>query len=234
MYRIGVDEAGRGSLVGEMVVAAFAMRDGEEGALLEVGVRDSKKLSPARRAELYKILRMWPFAAYAVHPRDIDSHNLNVLELKAVFEVLKALYRRLGGGFRDARVTVDKFADISSDLRRMLDRLGFRGVLVVEEGADERYVEVSAASIIAKHLRDRRIQVLRSLYGVEGSGYPSDPRTLEWLARTLEAGVKPPIVRYSWATLERFGLRARKGVRVTHKTLDEYLSSGIRGEDGIR
>lgn len=222
-FRIGVDEAGRGSLVGELVVAAFAMRVEEEKALIEMGVKDSKKLSPGRRAELYKLLRTRPFAVYAIHPRDIDSSNLNKLELKAIFNVLKALSLRLGDEFKQSRIVVDKFADISLELRVLLRSLGFNGIVLVEENADDKYVEVSAASIIAKYLRDRRIEVLRSLYGVEGSGYPSDQRTLNWLDKVLKSGTRPPIIRYSWATLDRFGLRVEKKAKVTYKTLDEYI-----------
>ena len=220
--RIGVDEAGRGSLVGELFIVAFVMRDEDERLLIDMGVRDSKKLSPSRRAELYKVLRAWPFEVRSIKPQDIDSHNINELELNAVLDALRALALKLGEEFRYARITVDKFGNIEERLSRILSNIGFKGSLVVEVNADERYVEVSAASIIAKHLRDRRLQVLRSMYGVEGSGYPGDPRTLRWLEGVLKSGLRPPIVRYSWATLERFGLRARKH-RLTFKTLDEYL-----------
>ncbi len=220
--RIGVDEAGRGSLVGELFVVAFAMNESDEKLLTDMGVRDSKKLSPPRRAELYKLLKGWPFEVRSIPPHDIDLHNINKLELKAVFDALKALSLRLGEGFKTARIVVDKFGDIKRELSTMLSRLGFRGTLLVEVDADDRYIEVSAASIIAKHLRDRRLQVLKSMYGVEGSGYPSDHRTLKWLEETLRSGFKPPIIRYSWATLERFGLRARRH-KLTFKTLDEYI-----------
>jgi ribonuclease HII len=231
--RVGVDEAGRGSLVGELFVVAFAMRDNDEKLLVDYGVRDSKRLSRSKRAELYAVLRKWPFTVSSIAPHEIDLYNINRLELDAMFKVLKVLALRLGGEFTASRIVVDKFGDVDKELMKMLKRLSFTGTLVVEEGADDRYVEVSAASIIAKHLRDRRLQVLRSIYGVEGSGYPGDPRTLEWLEETLKSGVKPPIIRYSWATLERFGLRVRKA-RLTFKTLDEYLDRGMRGEDGIR
>jgi ribonuclease HII len=221
-FRIGVDEAGRGSLVGELFVVAFAMRDDDEKILVDYGVRDSKKLSRSRRAELYAALRRWPFTVSSIAPRDIDLYNINKLELNAVFAVLRVLALRLGGGFAVSRIVVDKFGDVERELSKMLKRINFTGTLIVEEDADSKYVEVSAASIIAKHLRDRRLQVLRSIYGIKGSGYPSDPRTLEWLEGTLRSGARPPIIRYSWATLERFGLRAGK-TRLTFKTLDEYL-----------
>ncbi len=220
--RIGVDEAGRGSLIGELFVVAFAMFDGDEMFLIDLGVRDSKKLSPSKRAELYKVLRTWPFEVRSITPRDIDLYNINELELNAVFDVLKALALRLGKEFNVARIVVDKFGNVKPRLYEMLAHLDFRGSLIVEEDADDSYVEVSAASIIAKHLRDRRLQVLKAVYGVEGSGYPGDPRTLRWLEETLKSGSKPPIVRYSWATLEKFGLRVRK-TKLAFKTLDEYL-----------
>ncbi len=209
-------------------MAAFALVEDDRGFLMDLGVRDSKRLTPRRRAELYAILKSRPFAVYAVSPGLIDKFNVNLLTEIAAYEVLRILSRRLGEGFRDARIVVDRFGDVRV-LPRKLKSIGFRGELIVEERADVNYVEVSAASIIAKYLRDRRLMVLKSIYGVKGSGYPSDPRTIEWAGDVLKAGLKPPIIRYTWATMGRLGLgaRGRRGLR--HKTLDEYLDKGIEG-----
>ncbi|MFN4046182.1 MAG: ribonuclease HII [Acidilobaceae archaeon] len=225
---MGVDEAGRGSLIGELFVAAFALKEGDRDLLLDLGVRDSKRLTPRRRAELYAILKSRPFAVYSVSPSLIDRFNINKLTEMAAYEVLRILSRRLGEDFRNARIVIDRFGEVR-ELPQKLKGIGFKGELIVEERADANYVEVSAASIIAKHLRDRRLRVLKSLYGVKGSGYPSDPRTVEWAGDALKAGLKPPIIRYTWATMERLGLKARGRRGLRHKTLDEYLDKGIEG-----
>lgn len=220
---IGVDEAGRGSLVGELVIAAIAIPAGEAERLREIGIKDSKELSPSRRSELYKELIRYPFQVSSISPREIDEENINMLEERYIARALSALAKRVGDPFYVARIVVDKFGRTKS-LGEVLRSMGFRGQLLVVEKADRDYIEVAAASIIAKHIRDRRIAVLRSLYGLRGSGYPADPETIEWLSGVLKMGERPPIVRYSWATLRSFGIEVSKKGR-KNRTLDEYMRS---------
>ena len=76
--------------------------------------------------------------------------------------------------------------------------------IVAEHRADEKYIPVAAASILAKVLRDEHIELLKKVYGDLGSGYPSDPRTRNWLKRYYEEhGELPPIVRRSWSTIKK-------------------------------
>ena len=222
-YTVGIDEAGRGSLVGEMIVAAIAVPMDRLEALREMGVRDSKALTPGRRASLYRELSTLPFAAVPVRPWEIDSENLNVLTARAAATAFRAVARQLGGPGHVCRVVVDKFGS-PSKLIAYLRREGYRGPVIAEEKADAKYPEVSAASIIAKHVRDSRIRVLRSMYGVEGSGYPSDPRTMRWLRRVLETGALPPVVRRSWDTLRGtpFYVDKKKGPS-PGVTLEDFL-----------
>ena len=219
---VGVDEAGRGSLVGEMIVAIYAAREDTLPLLEEMGVRDSKELTPGRRRELYKSLaRLAPFVVVPVPPWDIDRRNLVDLTEEAIIKGAGILAGRLSG-CKVARITVDRYGSPRRiGLARRL--LGCECPVVVEEKADARYLEVSAASIVAKHVRDERIRALRSLYGVEGSGYPSDPRTLEWLDRVLSTGLKPPIIRYSWGTLEEYGLRVKKERSRRSRSLEDFM-----------
>jgi ribonuclease HII len=223
---IGVDEAGRGSLVGEMVIVAFAVEESMISALEELGVRDSKELSPEARAALYsKLSRVGSFSASYVSPEEIDKYNLNSVEAVKLGEALSRLTRMVGGA-RIARITVDKFGDVRAIRRSVLLSLPStqRPEVVVEEKADSKYLEVAAASIVAKHLRDQRIRVLSKLYGVRGSGYPSDPRTVEWVKEILERGERPPVIRYSWYTIKKLGgpWVKKKGGR-PGRTLDEFL-----------
>ncbi len=219
-FVIGIDEAGRGSIVGEMFVAGFAAPPALEEALVDMGVRDSKQLTPHRRAELYReLVRMGHIHVVAVPPSEIDSRNLNLLTEEAAIKIVDALARRLGGYDRLSVIIIDKFG-APRRLPAALRARGFRGLLIVEEGADVKYPHVSAASIVAKHLRDLRIRVLSSLYGVKGSGYPSDPRTMEWVREVLSRGERPPIIRYSWSSLREYGFGHKRRGR---RTLDEWL-----------
>jgi ribonuclease HII len=71
--------------------------------------------------------------------------------------------------------------------------------------ADAIYPVVSAASIIAKVRRDELIEELKKELGIDfGSGYPSDPKTKEFLIKwgKKHSGKFPEIVRQSWQTVE--------------------------------
>ncbi len=220
---IGFDEAGRGSLVGELIVAGLAVHDYDVERLRELGVRDSKQLSPSARQRLYKeIIRMGPFVTCPIRPSEIDHSNINYLEESAIAKIIEIMTKYIGLPPRHIKaIYIDKFGELKF-LPKVLERLGFSGKLVDEPKADVNYPVVSAASIIAKVVRDARIAVLRSMYGVEGSGYPSDPRTVDWVMKTLRAGRRPPIIRYSWGTLRGTSAFVRKA-KSPGRTLEDFM-----------
>ncbi|BAN89854.1 ribonuclease HII [Aeropyrum camini SY1 = JCM 12091] len=219
---VGVDEAGRGSLVGELVVAGFAVEESREEELLSLGVRDSKELSPAARMELYReISGIGFFTVEAIRPWEVDSENINVLVTRAVEEILSRIISYLG--VQPSLVVVDKYGDVQG-LRLALRRLGIEPwSLVVEEKADARYPVVSAASIVAKVVRDARLRVLRRMYGVRGSGYPSDPETREWVREVFARGEAPSFIRYTWSTVKKLGGPWRGKKTGRSRRLDEFL-----------
>jgi len=203
----GIDESGRGCLVGNLVVAGVsATRDGVE-LLKEMGVRDSKLLSPRRRSALYgEILKVSErvYSAY-IPPREIDAvvwggrkyRKLNYLEALYFAKVAD----QLGAG----RVTVD--ASDTSPRRfqsTIAENMKSRCRVVAFHKADRDFPVVSAASIVAKVERDNAVERLREEYGDFGSGYPSDPRTREFFAEMMRSSRDiPGFVRKSWKTLER-------------------------------
>ncbi|GBF08739.1 ribonuclease HII [Aeropyrum pernix] len=219
---VGVDEAGRGSLVGDLIVAGFAVEEARLGELQSLGVRDSKQLSPAEREELYReISGVGFFTVEAVRPWEIDGENINILVTKAVEEIVSRIVSYLG--VHPSLVVVDKYGDVQG-LKLALTRLGIEpGSILVEEKADSRYPVVSAASIVAKVVRDARLQVLRRMYGVRGSGYPSDPETREWVREVFARGEAPRVIRYTWSTVRKLGgpWRSKKAGR--SRSLDEFL-----------
>ncbi|MEZ0393540.1 MAG: ribonuclease HII [Desulfurococcaceae archaeon] len=205
---LGVDEAGRGPLVGDMVVAGVLLGDAELDALRELGLRDSKELSPRRRADLYReiVNRSLMVTAVYVAPWSLDALNVNLATARAIESILRAVgaYARARGlGAVNVYVDEVKGADvmIRSSCARALGAV--LGEVLVEADADAKYLPVSAASVVAKVERDRVASALRMHYGDFGSGYPTDPRTLEWL-RAFAALERPPIlVRRKWATLKK-------------------------------
>ncbi|MCE4615500.1 MAG: ribonuclease HII [Aeropyrum sp.] len=220
---VGVDEAGRGSVVGELVVAAYAARTSEKRLLEEIGVRDSKVLTAARRLYIYRDLKgVGFFTVQAIPAREIDRENINRLVTRAIARLVSRVMAHYG--YLPTSIVIDRYGD-EGGVVDALTALGVqRSSIIVEEKADTKYPVVSAASIVAKVVRDARIEVLRRLHGVRGSGYPSDPETREWLAEVFRRGGRPSYVRYSWETVKKLGgpwIGRKRGARA--RTLDEFL-----------
>jgi len=203
VYIAGVDEAGRGPLIGDLFMALVAIDDGAESLLRSLGVRDSKKLTRKRREELFGYIAGVAEAVLVarVLPSDIDKENINTLEIKTLCRLIAEAYSTI----EIDRIYIDAFVDpnkITNYLRKCLEKSHIDNIVAVYD-ADSTYVVVSAASIIAKVLRDRHIDTLKQIYGDFGSGYPSDERTIDWLKKYYQNyRAIPPIVRKSWKTIE--------------------------------
>ena len=202
---MGIDEAGRGPVIGPMVVAAVILKRREAKRLREMGVTDSKLLSAERREELFPMIieSAESYLIKVIEPKRIDeavSKNiLNLLEAEVMSELIREL--------RPARVIVDspmrncrKFSEV---LRGFLGDLSVK--IIAENKADSKYVQVASASIIAKVERDRRIRELSELTGIDiGSGYPGDPKTREAIKIILKGAEFPrDQVRWKWATINK-------------------------------
>ena len=198
----GIDEAGRGPIIGPMVVAGVLIRQKFVNSLVELGVRDSKKLSPKKRNELYDKIMLLADRVVVVYldPKTIDRwvlrRKLNELEAKAIAKVVEYL--------SDAKEIIIDTPSSPERFRENLSRyIGNIEGLILESKADEKYVIVGAASIIAKVLRDREINDIKRRLGIDfGSGYPSDPRTMSMLKSIMKKD--PTVVRWSWRTLKKF------------------------------
>ncbi len=228
----GVDEAGRGPLVGDMFVSLVAVSEDDIPKLRAFGVRDSKKLNPERRERLFiDVARLaQAIIVSRVTPSEIDERNINTVFVERVCRCIALAYRR---GIEIDIVYVDAAGDPSKTVNRIracLTRFGIDGVeIVAEHGADARYEIVGAASIVAKVLRDSHIAELHRIYGDFGSGYPSDSRTIEWVKKYYEEhGDLPPIVRRSWSTLEKvLGVRIAK--KKSRSLFDYVKRSSVDG-----
>jgi len=169
-----------------------------------MGVKDSKQLSPAQRSKLYpQILKLCKNVSTEVlAPSDIDRYvepkirlkGLNYLEALSIAKILSSLDAEVS--YVDScDVNPKRFAKIISDIMKKKQRL------VVSHHADEIYTSVSAASIVAKVTRDRHVQKIGRKYGDIGSGYPSDPQTIEFLQKWVKRELSvPPFARRSWKT----------------------------------
>jgi ribonuclease HII len=200
----GIDEAGRGPVIGPMVMAIAVIDDMDK--LKNIGVRDSKELSPQGRSRLLNVLRsILTYMDYEViEPETIDRYvYLNALN-KLEAEVAVKLIGRALRIVNLVRVYIDS-PDSNAKRYGDLIRRSVGSVEVISMNkADKLIPIVSAASIIAKVTRDSIIEELHREYGDFGSGYPSDPRTISFLRNWVrEYGDLPPIVRRSWSTIRR-------------------------------
>ncbi|MCI4334307.1 MAG: ribonuclease HII [Thermoplasmata archaeon] len=199
---LGLDEAGRGSVLGPLVIGGLLVAEDRLAELRPMGVRDSKRLTPRRRAELFdRIAEVGERASVRFEPGEIDAavrhHRLNHLEALG----FAALVRRMAPD----RVVVDACDPVAARFGRHVQRLsGGRVPVEARHHADAQEPVVGAASIVAKVLRDRAMLSLSEELGYAlGSGYPSDPRTIEVLRAALAAEGRPSWVRHSWRTAER-------------------------------
>ena len=214
---LGIDEAGRGCVLGPMVFGAFLTTVGGEEELRALGVRDSKKLSKKKRAALAE--RFVAAAAEGAEAANFGKHTtLSIspaeLDARSLGEIGKEAIVRLALEFRpdvlilDAPVPPRGLPRYRSE---MLERLAAAGLdirglqLIAENGADDRYPCCAAASILAKTTRDAALLSIEVEAGRPiGSGYPSDPKTIAFLRETWAArGAWPPSVRTKWETARR-------------------------------
>jgi len=215
--KLGIDEAGRGSLVGPMIVAGVALDSSGEERLRSLGVRDSKTLSAGKRGELLEaIIGEAKFiGVIPVGPEDIDRANLNRLTLEAAWEIIEKAAVSIGV----ETVVLDR---VGKSFKTTADIAGRRIQIVAEERADAKYTVVSAASIVAKVFRDWAIKMLRSSYGIKGSGYPSDFKTLSWVRESLSK-VPDWVIRHKWKTLKGLYSESRR----VHRVLDEFTDEKL-------
>ena len=197
-----MDEAGRGSVLGPLVIAGVIVPEKMEKVLERMGVKDSKRLAPHRRTILSrKLKKMFDYEIVVISAREIDEMraegiNLNEIEKNAMESILLKL--------NPEKAIVDA-VDVKAE-RFQENLCNDTGVNVIaEHKADDKYIEVSAASIIAKAERDDQIAQINKDFiksGGIGSGYPSDPKTKEFLTNYTYDEM-PDFVRRSWATVAK-------------------------------
>ena len=206
-----MDEAGKGPVIGSLFVAGVLNFDGLE----KIGVKDSKKLSPARREYLAALIE----DATEVHVVEMTASEIDGDRKRQSLNVTMVdLFSAVVERFQPDRAIVDA-ADVNqerfaSNIRSNYERNVKKEIDIISEWkADVHFPIVSAASIVAKVHRDRSIKQLAQEIDAEiGSGYPSDVKTIQFLKGLVkETGDNiPPYVRRSWKTVEKL-ISAEKG-----------------------
>ncbi len=219
----GGDEAGRGAILGPLVISIVSINNASVHRLVKIGVRDSKLLSEARRNQLYsqigdiasdiKIDKIYPNEINEAMKNHISLNELEANRFAALFDKIESevgsvyldspdvIANRFGTRFKLSSTKPTKVMGIKENPHA-------KGIkytkIIAEHKADSRYPIVSAASIIAKVTRDREIKKLeKALKIVIGSGYPSDNKTIDMIRNNLKSGILTGNIREKWSTMER-------------------------------
>ncbi|KAF8822408.1 putative ribonuclease H1 large subunit [Cardiosporidium cionae] len=223
---MGIDEAGRGPVLGPMVYACFYCTAAGETYLKKLKVDDSKKLTEMTRERLFdtfwKQKSLFGWIIHSLSPSEISSkmlrkekYNLNEISHDTAISLIKST---LNAGIALKQVFVDTVGNSTSYQIKLQKHFPSLKIVVTEK-ADSKFAVVSAASICAKVSRDR---ILRQWKYVEegefstefGSGYPGDPVTKSYLNKTFHPLFGyPSIVRFSWNTIKDI-MEKKEGIKI--------------------
>jgi len=221
MYQLGVDEAGRGPAIGPLVVCALGMPSTDVEILMRIGAKDSKSLSKKKRVFLAEQIflqakkRNWDVGLITCSASRIDIEreitNLNKLEVELFKEAIVATKAEKYNGeiYLDACDTDEKrFRDrVSSSLGSSWSQWSIKS----QHKMDLENILVGAASILAKVHRDKEIEKIGQLLGLEiGSGYPSDPKTRVAIKNLVKGEYPNKFLRWSWVTTENIWLKENR------------------------
>ena len=206
----GIDEAGRGPVIGPLVICGAVIDEKDESKLKALKVRDSKLLSPAQREGMFDDVKnaVHAFKLNTIPPQEIDaaveskSTNLNWLEADHTAEIINHL--------KPAKAYVDcPSPNIKAYVAYIKQKLRVECEIIAEHKADAKYPIVSAASILAKVSRDREIEKIQRRFDEPmGSGYPADAVTVTFLEKNFQKHAE--IFRHSWASYKRVAGEGKK------------------------
>jgi ribonuclease HII len=211
----------KGPVLGPMVLCGVCFRFKDLDFLSQIGVKDSKKLSSKRRSELAEKIKnmchsheIQIVSAQEIDQREISKISMNRLEELKIAGIINKL--RPDIIFIDAAdVNEGRFGE---SISRLLDYTPKK--IISKHKADDLYPIVSASSIIAKDCRDKLIRDLVRKYGDFGSGYPSDPKSIEFLQNWIKKKKKPPhFARKSWETTKKI-----LNEEVDNKKITDYFN----------
>jgi len=205
MKLLGIDDAGRGPVIGPMTLAGIIIDEKDYHKIKALNARDSKLLTPLQRRTIAEQLRP-NFTHHIVtsSPKQIDdSSNLNYLEAIKTAQIINHLTEN---ETEQVKAIVDcpsvNIQAWSQDVQKLLENKNV--ILSCEHKADRDHPIVGAASILAKERREEEMFKLRQKYKVDfGSGYPADPKTKKFIQDNFDKEKYAPIIRFSWNTIKK-------------------------------
>lgn len=207
---LGIDDAGRGPVIGPMILAGCLINDETAKEFKKLGITDSKKLTQKRREILAEKIRekAEAFEIIVVSAPEIDQSNHDGIKLNEVEAIACAsIINKINNGFKEIKVVVDcpsvSIAKWTDFLKTKINNLSNLNVFC-EHKADMNHISVSAASILAKCTREKEMGKLKEIYGDGiGSGYCSDPATKKFLEKYILKHNNKGIFRKTWSTWKK-------------------------------
>jgi ribonuclease HII len=212
---IGLDETGKGEIIGHVVLAGVIFPKDLFDELSDiVSTADTKRRHDFKYwDEIFRRIdglmkHGFRYEVQTISPEEVDEYNLN--------KIMDVTYQRILSKFtrdadmRSCRVVLDDYG-VGSTLGRYLNFLRNQGAeVIVENKADERYLEVKVASLVSKRIREEIIERINEnpdfqIDGLSvGSGNPNDMQTIKWLGKWYESGRDWPwFIRRSYETVRR-------------------------------
>lgn len=219
MYLLGIDEAGRGPVIGPLVITGVVLSKEDVSYLVEKGLTDSKLLTKKKREILFdeispKVIdqKIEVIKASEIDLKQKNGINLNQLETESIITIINSI-KQYSKAYVDA-------CDVNAKRFQRILEENCSTSIIAEHNADLTYPIVSAASILAKVTRDQIIEQYHFDYGVDfGSGYPSDPKTIKFLEEYYAKHKSfPAIVRMCWETTNKIIEKYQQ------KNLDSYFT----------
>ena len=198
----------KGSVIGPLVVAGVMIDEKDESKLRNIGVKDSKMLSPRQREKLFPLIKKIAkdYVALKISAKEIDElrkeKNLNIIEAEKMAQIIKSL--NADKAYVDTpQASTEKFKAILLNLAKNHTEI------IAENYCDERYPVCSAASIIAKVERDKEVEKIKKIVGFDfGVGYSHDIRSINFVKKCLKEKKHLEFIRHSWVTVD--GLKSKK------------------------
>ncbi|HLD97957.1 MAG TPA: ribonuclease HII [Candidatus Nanoarchaeia archaeon] len=213
MLILGIDDAGRGPVIGPMLLAGVLVDSEIEKEFIKMGIKDSKTILPRKRSMLAEEIKNKAInvehviiSVGEIDGKDNDNLNLNEREAVASAMIINKINQAVKG--KEAiKVIIDCPSVNIPAWKAYLEKflVGKANLKIIcEHKADAHHISVSAASIIAKTIRDSEIDKLKKSLGVDfGSGYSSDPATRKFIYEHYDEYKNKNLFRESWGTIKK-------------------------------
>ena len=210
MLILGIDDAGRGPVIGPMILAGVLIDKEIEKEFVKLGIKDSKQILRKKRGLLEKEIKFKVIDSYVViiSVDEIDDKgkeglNLNQREALAAAMIINKLNHKN----EPIKVLIDcpsvNLASWKEYLEKFVTSISNLSI-VCEHKADENHISVAAASILAKEQREREVENLKKKFDIDfGSGYSSDPKTRKFVYENYEKFKEKGLFRESWGTIKK-------------------------------